>query len=66
MADCPEIVTRLGSTEAEALREAAFDAGEARCESAVPLLAEDLRRRLLALWPELQVAAVCATIRRCP
>ncbi len=24
-----------------------------------PLLAEDLRRRLLALWPELQVAAVC-------
>ncbi len=24
-----------------------------------PLLAEDLRRRLLALWPELQVVAVC-------
>jgi DNA-binding LytR/AlgR family response regulator len=24
-----------------------------------PLLAEDLRRRLLALWPELRVAAVC-------
>ncbi len=24
-----------------------------------PLLAEDLRRRLLALWPELQIAAVC-------
>jgi len=24
-----------------------------------PLLAEDVRRRLLALWPELQIAAVC-------
>lgn len=24
-----------------------------------PLLAEDVRRRLQALWPELQVVAVC-------
>jgi len=43
MLECKSIIERLGSDDSEVLREAAFEAGEARCEDAVPLLAGLLR-----------------------
>ena len=39
MQECKSIIERLRSDDNEVLREAAFEAGEARCEEAVPLLA---------------------------
>ncbi|MCM0756153.1 HEAT repeat domain-containing protein [Desulfovibrio aminophilus] len=43
MLDCKSIIERLGSDDSEVLREAAFEAGEARCEEAVPHLAKLLQ-----------------------
>ena len=39
MQECKSIIERLRIDDNEVLREAAFEAGEARCEEAVPLLA---------------------------
>lgn len=43
MMDCKEILTMLKSAEADILREGAYQAGEAHCEDAVPLLVEMLK-----------------------
>lgn len=43
MAICPELLERLRSNDSEALREAAYQAGESGCEEAVPALVELLK-----------------------
>ena len=40
MSHCPDLLLRLDGNDAEVLREAAYDAGESRCEGAVERLAE--------------------------
>ncbi|MFP5257897.1 MAG: HEAT repeat domain-containing protein [Acidobacteriota bacterium] len=39
MVDCTDLCQRLGSDDPDVLRDAAYDAGESRCLTAVPLLA---------------------------
>ncbi len=43
MTDCKEILAMLRSPESDVLREGAYQAGEAHCEDAVPLLVEMLK-----------------------
>ncbi|EPR37308.1 PBS lyase HEAT domain protein repeat-containing protein [Desulfovibrio sp. X2] len=53
---CPEVLEQLGSDDAEVLREAAYKAGEAGCESAVPRLAELLTSRNLGVQEAAEAA----------
>lgn len=56
MADCHSIVEQLTSGQVDLVREAAFDAGETRCEKAVPVLAGLLRSNNIGIQEAAETA----------
>jgi HEAT repeat protein len=56
MAECQSIFTQLSSGQTELVREAAYNAGESRCEESVPLLAGLLRSKNIGIQEAAEVA----------